>query len=493
DICRDSDLCMGKKCQLREECLHRKAIAKARQSQIIIVNQHLFFAGIPLNKFDAVIFDEAHNLEEVASHFLGFALTNNKIKRLLDDIFNQKTGRGVAMRLEGQSDIWRSSIKRAIAESHLAMRRFFHDISAKFDLDKLKAKTKRVKDPNFVEDSLSPKLQEVQSLLSSAVMRSKNEEEEKEIKAYMNRCIDFIEQLKVFLKCDNKNYAYWVEIARLKRGPLISLNRVPLDISGKLRKELFGREYSVVLTSATLAVDGSFDMAKSRLGLDAPREVLAGSPFDYKKQAILHIAHDMPNPEDDGEYIKASLKYLPKIVSAIDGGVFVLYTNWKFLYKSFDILKNTLKNRDIFKQGDTTPQQIIKEFKKSGNGVLLATDTFWQGIDVPGKALSGIIITRLPFLSPGTPLEEAKHEWMASRGMNVFNEYVLPKAVIKFRQGFGRLIRNKTDSGAVIILDPRIQTKRYGSKFLHSIPKCKTARNLNEIKDFFKVKGDSSN
>ena len=489
EVCRDSDMCPGKRCALKDSCLYRKAVARAKQADMIVVNQHLFFAGIPIPAFDAVIFDEAHNLEEVASNFLGFSVTDRKVKRLLDDIFNQKSGKGLAKRIKYPPANWFPEIKEAVSDAHFAAKTFFQDILKKLCFDsldgKIPAKAKRVREPDIVPNILSGPLFELIALLSKAIGHSQSAAEEAEIKAYLNRCKSMAEQLTAFLECKSKDYAYWVEVSYSRRNPIAALNRAPVDVSGALRKELFEKPCPVILTSATLAVDNSFEMIKSRLGLDKTAELLLDSPFDYEKQAVIFIPPDIPDPEENKAYEAAVIKECLKIPSVVAGGIFVLCTNWHLLYKSFEALSAEIPGRPVFKQGEKLPHQLLNEFKQAGNAILLATDTFWQGVDVPGQALSCVVITRLPFLSPDTPLEEARHEWMAAKGMNVFNEYVLPKAIVKFRQGFGRLIRSRTDFGAVIVLDPRIQTRRYGAKFLRSIPKCRKVGSPDEVKEFF--------
>jgi ATP-dependent DNA helicase DinG len=453
----------------------------------VVINQHLFFAGVPLPAFHAVIFDEAHNLEEVAAHFLGFSLTSLKIKRLLDDIFNPGSGRGLAKRLKSQPPLWLPRIQEAISDAHFATKMFFEDIRTKLNLPDAgkQPDARRVRQPHLVDDQFSRPLQKLAALLAEAVALSQSGEDEAEIKALRNRCLQTVEQLAAFLACASKEHAYWVEVHRSKGNPHTSLCMAPLDVSDSLRKGLFAKHRPVILTSATLAVDGSLDMLKSRLGLDDSLDVLLDSPFEYERQAVLLSAPDVPDPKESAAFEKAVLEHCPKIAESVTGGVFVLYTSWQLLEKSAQALTTDATNRPVFKQGSKPPQQLLSDFKRAGNGVLLATDTFWQGIDVPGPALSCVIITRLPFLAPDTPLEEARHEWMAAKGMNVFNEYTLPKAIIKFRQGFGRLIRSSTDFGAVVILDPRIRTRKYGGMFLRSIPKCRQASSLAELKDFF--------
>lgn len=494
EICREPDMCLWKRCAFKNECLYRKDIALAKQADLVVANQHLFFAGFPIPAFDAVIFDEAHNLEEVASNFLGFSITNRKIKRLLDDIYNQKSGKGLAKRLKHPPANWLPEIQNAVSDAHFAARTFFQDIMEKLGFDnfegKIPSKAKRIRKPNIVQNSLSKPLLDLIELLSDAVGHSQSAEEESEIKAHLKRCLLINEHLNAFLECKGKEHAYWVEVFS-KRNPIITLNKAPVDVSESLKKELFEKHCPVLLTSATLSVNNSFNMIKSRIGLDKNSELLLDSPFNYEKQVVFFVPHGIPDPEDSKAYEDAVIKECLKIPKSVKGGILILFTNWHLLEKSFNEFSNSIKDRKLFKQGEKLPQQLLNEFKQDGNGILLATDTFWQGIDVPGTALSCIVITRLPFLSPDTPLEEARHEWMSSKGINVFEEYILPKAIIKFRQGFGRLIRSKTDFGAVIVMDPRIHTKRYGTKFLHSIPKCHRVQSLNEIKEFFKTNGSS--
>lgn len=498
-VSRDPDLCTGKRCPIRGSCLYMKNVERAAQSHLVVANQHLFFAGIPIPAFEAVVFDEAHNMEDVASQFFGFSLTNLKVRRLLDDIFNPDTMRGLARRIVNKDKVWLDCVEKAIPAARRAAKTLFENVQDNLGLDiagKMRhSGVRRVRRPDAVPDTLSGPLSELGSLLSEALAWSETAEEEAEIKAHMNRCVNVIEQLNAFLKCDSKEHAYWAEIGRSKRNLAVSLNMRPLDVSKMLEKQLFERQRSspakagrrpVILTSATLAVDGSFSMLKSRLGINGAREVLLDSPFDYQSQVVIHESPGIPDPKLESQaYEDAVIEQCPRIFEAVAGGIFVLFTSWHLLEKCSGALTASALNRPVFVQGDRPPQKLIKAFQKAGNGVLLATDTFWQGIDIPGAALSCVVITRLPFRSPNSPLEEARCEWMASLGMNVFNEYTLPKAVIKFRQGFGRLIRKKTDSGAVVILDPRIRTRPYGGMFLRSVPKCRLARSLDELKEFF--------
>jgi len=490
EVCRDPDVCLGRKCAHRDACLYRRDIAAAKQADVLVVNQHLFFAGVPMPAFDAVIFDEAHNLEEVAAAFMGFSITDRQVKRLADDIYNPKSGRGLARRLKNPPANWLADMRKAVGEVNFASREFFETLTGKLGFGafegKLPAKAKRLREPGIVPDVLAEPLLALTVLLSQAIGYSQSDLEEAEVKSYLKRCLALAEQVSVFLKCASSEHAYWAEVSYSRRNPSISIHRAPVDVADALRQELFSEGYPVILTSATLAVDGSFAMTKARLGLDDPSELLLDSPFDYKKQAVVYVPKEIPDPVDARAYEAAVIKECAVLPAAVDGGLFLLFTSWQLLVKAYGALSGTFPGRSLYRQGDKLPQHLLAEFKRAGNGILFATDTFWQGIDVPGQALACVVIARLPFISPDTPLEEARQEWMTARGMNVFNEYTLPKAVVKFRQGFGRLIRSRTDFGAVVVLDPRIQTKRYGVKFLRSIPKCRRVYDLPELKAFFR-------
>ncbi|OGR62656.1 MAG: hypothetical protein A2X31_02480 [Elusimicrobia bacterium GWB2_63_22] len=489
EVCRDSDLCLGKKCPHKAACFHRKDVARAAKADIVVVNQHLFFAGMPLPAFNAVIFDEAHNLEEVAADFMGFSLTDRRVKRFLDDIFAPKSNKGLSHRLSRPPTGWVEDVKGAVSETRHASKDFFREITEKLALNAQpagRARTCRVREPGIVANLLQAPLLELSVLLSQAIPHSQSDMEEAEVKACLKRCLELAAQVNTFLECKEAACAYWVEVKSARKKEEISLNMSPVDVSEDLRKNLFGRNYPVLLTSATLAVDGSFSMLKARIGLDQCNELLLDSPFDYTKQAGILVPQDMPDPAAEAAaYEAAVLDACVKVCGAVEGGIFLLFTSWQSLERAARVLAGRLSGRLIFKQGEELPAKLIADFKHAGNGVLLATDTFWQGVDVPGQALACVVIARLPFTSPDTPLEETRQEWMTAKGQNFFVDYTLPKAVVKFRQGVGRLIRTKKDFGAIVILDPRVQTKRYGGKFVRSIPRCARLGDFKDLKAFF--------
>lgn len=490
EIRRESDLCLRRHCQYYELCLHRKEVARARESQIVVANQHLFFAGMPIPSFDAVVLDEAHNVEGVAADYLGIDLSNYRVRRLLGEIYNTQNGRGVATRLKNRSERWLGEMASTLDAAQMRSEAFFMQALEKLGLQAAlfagEQKEVRVLSPNIIDDTLTPPLTMIIGLLGEALASAADAEEETLIKAYKNRCTVLCAEIKEFLKCEGRDRTFWVS-ARLNRGrPVIELRMTPLDIAPVLAEELFEPTPSVILTSATLAVAGKFNMTRRNLGMPSSPEKLLDSPFNYMEQAALYIPNTMPDPNAESALFEArSIKECADIIGVVRGGVFVLCTSWGFLKKAAALLTEDNLGRSVFVQGSGAPEDIIREFKRVKNGVLLATDTFWQGVDVPGQALACVIITRLPFRAPDSPVEEAREEWLSSQGREVFSEYSLPKAVIKFHQGFGRLIRNSDDYGAVAVLDPRVTTRRYGAQFLRSIPKCPVLRDLKELKEFY--------
>lgn len=488
EICRDPDKCFKKKCPSKASCFYYQDVARAISSDIVVVNHHLYFAGMPpLLAYDAVIFDEAHNIEEVAADFKGLSLTDKKIRRFLDEICTQKSKRGLVRTIARPPANWVGEIEQAVGEANFATKAFFEDIREKIVLDKNDktgySKTERIQSPDIVKNSLAEPLYALIVLLTQALPFSGNDQEEAEIKGCLKRCMELSADIATFLKCDKADYAYWIEAKQSKKTAELSLHMAPIDISDYLRKDLFEKTCPVILTSATLAVDKSFKAVKDRLGLGKSGELLLDSPFDFKKQAALYMPKGLVNPKEP-DYERVVIEKCAELIPAVNGGIFLLFTSWKFLDKAAAILKRDIKDRPLFIQGEQTPHQLIAGFKAAGNGVLLGTATFWQGVDIPGQDLSCVVITRLPFTSPDSPLEQAREEWIKAKGLSFFSSYSLPKAVVKFRQGFGRLIRTKKDFGVVVVLDPRITTHSYGGTFTRSIPQCRALSSLKELKDF---------
>ncbi len=472
--CRESDLCFGKECSFHKDCFYQRARQREQQAQVLVANHHLFFANIAtggnvLPPYGAVVFDEAHQIEDVATDYLGIEVSNFSVRHLLDGLLSQKTKKGLLTRLSIKS-IEAEMVQGVVAMLRQAADNFFLDL-AEFLKDE---PVKRIRKPHILHDRLSGPLLELKDSL--LFVKTGSQEEEMEVKAFATRAQTLASAVRHNLHQDLEEHVYWAE----RENKRIRLTASPVHIAEILRQDLFGAFQTVVLTSATLSAGGGFSYIKSRLGLDEPMELILDSPFDYENQAMLYISRGLDDQQaaDYQERFEAELK---AILSITKGRTLVLFTNYHQLRKSAEALKGSMPELRLLCQGDMPAYGLVERFKTSSNSVILGTASFWQGIDVPGDALQCVVIAKLPFAVPDDPVVEARME----RLKHPFLEYQVPQAVLLFRQGFGRLIRTKTDKGAVAVLDSRIMTKSYGSWFLRSIPKCRITDDRRVFEDFF--------
>ncbi|MFH1352059.1 MAG: ATP-dependent DNA helicase [bacterium] len=488
NVCREADMCFGRKCSYRSGCFHMKARILQTRANILVVNHHLFFTNIAsggrlLPNYDAVLFDEAQNVEDVATEYLGVDVSNRAVEFLLNRIYNPVKEKGIVFRLDELKDENRAAVKREVVKAGDAARIFFTAIIDEFGTDNL---TRRIRSANLFENTLDKPLENLYNFLKKSLADITDEESAVELSAYAARCIGFRKGLKVFIEQSEKDYVYWIDISRRTRNLTVAVHAVPVEVAGVLRKELYEKTRPVILTSATLSVDRSFGYIKERLGLEEADEIMLGSPFDYKKQALLYIAEDLPDPSYETEqFTSQAVKRTQEILEISGGGSFALFTSYRTLEAAYEYISENLPDLHLLKQGSLPRWKMLDIFKKKGDAVILGTSTFWQGIDVPGRALRCVIIFKLPFAVPDHPVTEAKMEYLKKHGRDPFRHYQVPQAVLMLKQGAGRLIRAKTDRGVIAILDPRIISRNYGKTFARSLPECSFTTALEQVEEFF--------
>jgi ATP-dependent DNA helicase DinG len=477
-VCSEAHICTQKTCGQNSRCFYQQARKRLLAADVIVLNHTLLFMllGSPdeqeeresgfLFPNDFIIFDEAHTVEQVASKQIGIGVSQYGLRSTIQRLYNARTRKGLFTVMRDAEGV------RLAAELIDDVEKFFDAVESKSDFRK--GREFRVRDIDFVPDTITGRLVALQARVTDVVKRAEDEILKAELQEFARRIRDARDGIAIFLEQAAPQHVYWVERTG-KTAQFLSLNAAPVDLAPVLRRMLFRDNCCSVMTSATLAV-GRADLAyfRERIGANDAEPLQLGSPFDFQKQMKIFVVQKMPDPRDVG-YAKQLEHWIAYFVQKTDGCAFVLFTSYRDMQQVAAEMQKFFvdKKMNLLVQGGGAPRtKLLEQFKTMPRSVLFGTDSFWSGVDVPGEALSNVIITRLPFAVPDTPLIEAKLELIQARGGDAFAEFSLPEAILKLRQGVGRLIRTKTDHGLVVILDNRIVTKPYGRAFMQALPKC---------------------
>jgi len=474
------ETCTGQKCRNFDSCFVTRVRQQALESDIIIVNHHLFFADLALRQGDfgsvlpdysTLVFDEAHELEDVATQYFGVMVSNYRIEELARDADRVLNETG------SSSAFLSDQIAKLIERSKEFFARF-QGREGRYALQPLGSGAgirRGLYGVDLLIDSyraLQTQIEVIRTSLNNLSVQSDS------IDALVRRSQELELDLTEILESNSKDHVFWCEV----RGRGIFLWASPINISGIMKDRLFARVNSAILTSATLSTGGNFVFAKSRLGIEEADELIVPSHFDFQNQSILYVPKNIPEPREDG-WLRHACKELETILEASKGRAFLLFTSYSQMEQVYQSLRSRLRFPMLI-QGEKSKSALLESFRNTPNAVLFATSSFWQGVDVQGEQLSCVVIDKLPFSVPSDPVVAARIAQINESGGNAFYDYQVPTATILLKQGMGRLIRSKTDRGILALLDKRILTKSYGRVFLRSLPPAPVTNDSKHICNF---------
>ena len=477
-VCSERGNCLKSKCPFFRKCYVQKARRAVHSATIIITNHAKFFSALALSQnstevdqdaqlpdYSAVVMDEGHTLEDTASSHLGLRAGSGEIRYILGRLYSSSTQNGILVKVD------ETDARNLVLECRRMADSFFSNLS-KWVLQQ-EVNPLRYTVPNHIPNYLDASISKVVSALTRIVMVEPDESRKAELQAVIQSLEEYNDVLNTFFAMSLPEHVYWFECEG-DTGGEVSMNVVPIDVAPSLANLLFEKK-PVIVTSATLAVNGDISYFQRHVGCTDARALVLDSPFDYETQVTVHIASDMPEPRNAELFNKKAVIHIERFLQQTGGRAFVLFTSYGMMRSMAKAMMNFFDEEDmtLLIQGeDLSPRKMLEEFRQRERAVIFGTSSFWTGVDVPGDALQNVIITKLPFSVPDHPLVEARNQLVEQRGGRPFFELSVPEAVLKFRQGIGRLIRTKDDKGIIVILDSRIVTKNYGRQFLESIPKC---------------------
>lgn len=481
DICSDQDTCHNQQCRYFNKCFYYKMRKEAQEADIVITNHSLYFSDLAIRSvdpklgilpdYDAVIFDEAHHLEAVATKVFGVEFSNYRIPSFLNRL--RKT-RGIALDTERFQSI--EELNQALFNAFTRGPRqefFFQDIYQYEGKDTVEATAKML---STLLDGLSRELSDQNT--------DGNPELEERLSGMRRMCTRLKEEMELLFFGKSEGYFRWGERPANARAINCFLRYTPLSVAEILGNVLWKEVDSAVLTSATLSNSGTFKYIKARLGMPECVEAIEDSPFDFQTQCLLYCPKHLPFPSESGEYADMVSDEIEAIVRASQGRAFLLFTSYRMMNAVFDRLFGRLPYT-MMKQGDMSNEALVQRFLEERNGCLFGVHSFWEGVDIRGEALSCVVIDKLPFAVPDSPVNKARVDAITESGGDWFKEYSMPQAQMRLKQGFGRLIRTKDDRGVVAIMDSRLAKKSYGREFLRFLPQCPATAKMDKVREFF--------